>query len=119
MSWNDGAYGASSRHSITAGSSMSGFGCNRSTGIGDPLGPRARIKKRLRQARDVHGEDIVCGGNAGAAVTDNRRCEVAESRLQLAETQLQRQRQLAAAGAISESSLDEFEQRCVASKDAK
>ncbi len=79
---------------------------------------QARLDTLRSPSRSEAIQQAQAGVSRAAADVARARGAVAESesRLQLAETQLQRQRQLATAGAISESSLDEFEQQAQAAR---
>lgn len=79
---------------------------------------QARLNTLRSPSRPEAIEQAQAGVSQAEAEVTRARGAVAESesRLQLAETQLERQRQLAAAGAISENSLDEFEQQAQAAR---
>src|SRR5687767_11510793 len=45
---------------------------NGSRRVADPLAPRARVELRSREPRVLHGEQVVAGCHARAALVDNR-----------------------------------------------
>src|ERR1700679_4085159 len=66
------ARGASARGASARGASARGASASRDRAlrIADPLAPGARVQLRARKSRQLQGEQVVAGGDAGAAHGD-------------------------------------------------